>query len=64
MKHTKNEYCETQKRLEQIENVITQQKANLRELGLGEGQIEKAIQPSTCFRDQLRDEVDAHGKRD
>ena len=49
---------ETKRMLDQIEVVIEQQKSNLRELGLNKEQIERAIQPSLCFRDQLKEEAD------
>ncbi len=49
---------ETKRMLDQIEVVIEQQKSNLRELGLNKEQIERAIQPSLCFRDQLMEETD------
>ena len=48
----------TKRMLDQIEVAIEQQKANLRELGLNEEQIERAIPPSLCFRDLLMEEAD------
>lgn len=62
MLRTENEYREAVRRLEKDKEVITQQRANLKEMGLEEEQIERAIQPSICFHDQLKEEVDAYEK--
>lgn len=62
MPHAENEHRKTMRRLEQIEAVIAQQRANMRELGLREDQIERALQPSFCFRDQLKEEADLYDK--
>ena len=62
MLHTKDEYDETRKRLNQVKDVIAQQKENLKKLGLSDDQINFAIQPTICFRDQLQEELDSHQK--
>jgi ribosome-binding protein aMBF1 (putative translation factor) len=62
MLRTENEYREALKRLAKDREVISQQKANLKELGLNSDQIERAIQPSICFHDQLKEEVEAYEK--
>jgi hypothetical protein len=62
MLRTENEYKEAIKRLDKDKEVIAQQKANLKELGLDAEQIERAIQPSICFHDQLKEEVESYEK--
>ena|ERR1039457_891894 len=62
MLRTENEYKEAIKRLNKDKEVIAQQKANLKELGLNAEQIERAIQPSICFHDQLKEEVESYEK--
>jgi len=42
--------------------VIAQQKANMKHLGLHNEQIERAIQPSLCFLDQLQEEIEVYEK--
>jgi len=42
--------------------VIAQQVTNLQKLCLSPEQIEKAIQPSLCFHDQLKEEIEAYEK--
>ncbi len=62
MLRTENEYMEALKRLTKDKEVVAQQKANLKELGLNAEQIERAIQPAVCFHDQLKEEVEAYEK--
>ena len=59
---TENEYHKTLIRLEKDKEVIAQQKTNMTQLGLDEEQIEKAIQPSLCFYNQMTEEVEVYEK--
>jgi hypothetical protein len=62
MHQTHNEHDETRKRLNQMKEVIAQQRKNIKKLGLSDDQIDYAIQPCLCFRDQLQEELDSHQK--
>jgi DNA-binding XRE family transcriptional regulator len=62
MLRTESEYREALKRLKKDNEVIAQQKSNLEGLGLNVEQIERAIQPSICFHDQLKEEVEEYEK--
>lgn len=58
-KKPKNKGKEIAKRISEMETVIEQQKTTMRELlCLNEEQIERALQPSICFRDQLIEEAE------
>ena len=63
MLRTESEYKEALKRLEQDKNVIALQRENLKQIpSLTEEEIERVIQPSLCFYDQLNEEVEAYEK--
>lgn len=59
---TDDEFKKTLIRLNVHKNVIAQQKANMKHLGLNKEQIERAIQPSLCFHDQLKEEIEVYAK--
>ena len=61
MLRTEAEYKEALKRLEQDKAVIAQQRENLKIIpGLTDEEMERVIQPSLCFHDQLKEEVAAY----
>ena len=62
MLRTENEYKEALRRLAKDRDVIALQRVNLKELGLNVEQTERAMQPSICFYDQLKEEVEAYEK--
>jgi hypothetical protein len=53
------ELTETRNRLAQVEEVIAQQRENMKQLCLSEEQVSYAVQPCLCFRDQLQEELDS-----
>ena len=58
MLRTVAEYHNTLKTLEGTKAFIKQMKNNLDRLGLSDAQIERAVQPTLCFYDQLLEEVE------
>lgn len=60
---TESEYKETIKRLEQVKAVIAQQRENLLKIsGLSAEEMERVMQPTLCFQDQLREEIEVYEK--
>jgi len=57
MIRNENEYREAVDRLEQDRQVIEQQKERFGEVGLSPEEIERALEPSLCFHEQLKEEV-------
>ena len=52
------EYQEMLKRLEQDQTYMREQWQALRDLGLSEGEVDRAMQPTQSFHAQLREEVE------
>ncbi len=59
---TENEYKRALKRLNEDKKFISQQKAHFTELGYGGEELERLMQPSESFYDQLNEEVVAYEK--
>ena len=57
---TEDEYNRTLNMLELYKKSADQQKVNMRELGLNEEQIERAIQPGLCFVAKLEEEIEEY----
>lgn len=60
MIRTDAEYQDALKRLQQDRAVIEAQREKLRELDLSAEEIERALEPSLSFHDQLREEVEVY----
>lgn len=54
---TESAYKKALEKLEEDRQFIAKQRKSLEELGLTEEQIEKAMQPSISFHEQLKEEV-------
>lgn len=55
---TEKEYQVNLKRLENDQKFLNIQRKHFEEMGLTKDQIEKALEPSICFHEQLREEVE------
>lgn len=62
---TENEYQECLKRLQKDREFMIAQRKALKEAGLGKDEIERALEPSRSFNEQLNEEVEwyEHVKR-
>lgn len=58
MIRTEREYQAMVKRLDEDINYIEQQRKHFEEMGLGEEQITRALQPALSFHEQLKEEVE------
>lgn len=58
MIRNEREYQAMLERLEQDRIFIKQQEKALRELGLSQEEIDRALEPSLCFHEQLKEEVE------
>lgn len=57
---SERDYQQAVARLEQDREVIQQQQARLRELGIEGEELERALHPALSFHDQLREEVETY----
>jgi DNA-directed RNA polymerase specialized sigma subunit len=62
MIRTNAEYEDAQRRLDQDRRVMSEQRAKLEELRLTPAEVERALEPSLSFHEQLREEVEAYEK--
>ena len=62
MIRTDREYQEALDRLERDRDVIKRQRARLEELKLGHADVQRALEPTLAFHEQLVEEVDAYDR--
>ena len=60
MIRTNSEYADALRRLHRDREVIAAQREQLRVAGLGEEEVQRAIQPALAFHQQLQDEVETY----
>lgn len=60
MIRTQAEYKNAHDRLENEQETLQRQRAQLEEMDLSEEEVERALQPLISFRNQLREEIEAY----